>query len=234
MSNESLHAASCTRDLSPRQPLSLERDFPKSGKAPLSILQLNNEGWTTAKREVLQHVAAVHDANVVLIQETHQQTEDQLKLYGFTLADRTFSAHHGIATFVKNSFTFTHVGNSEDEEPSEWHTILIDDTQITNIYHPPPAALDAALLPNISSQSILAGDFNCRPKNLRYTDSNRNGEALADWASNNNLLILYDPKQPACFHSGRWNRGTNPDSAICTEIAGTAPVRTVLQKFPKC
>ena len=39
---------------------------------------------------------------------------------------------------------------------------------------------------------------------------------LANWAITNNLLTLYDPKQPASFISGGWQCGTNPDLTSTT------------------
>ena len=52
---------------------------------------------------------------------------------------------------------------------------------------------------------------------------------LANWAATNNLLTLYDPKQP--FISGRWQRETNPDLTFSTQIYETTPERYILEKF---
>ena len=56
---------------------------------------------------------------------------------------------------------------------------------------------------------------------------------LANWAATNNLLTLYDPKQPTSFISGRWQLGTNPDLTFSTQIYGTTPERYILERFPK-
>ena len=186
-----------------------------------------------AKREILQQLAAEHTANTILVQETHQTTQEHLKLHGFLLADHIPSKHHGIATFIKNNINFSHIGNSEEEDPTEWIAIKIGHVEITNVYHPPPAIFDPSCLPAVSEQFILSGDLNCRHETWGYPNANSNGENLANWVSLNNLVTLFDPKQPASFHSGRWNRGTNPDIAFCTQLHGITPVRSVLGRFPR-
>ena len=116
---------------------------------------------------------------VVLVQETHQTDSDKLKLYGYTLADFIPSAHHGIATFIRNSVPFVHVGSSGEDEPTQWSIIEINNIQVVNLYHPPSSALDTSCLPAVSSQFIIAGDFNCRHETWGYPNSNTDGENLA-------------------------------------------------------
>ena len=224
------NAGSCPHS---RGPSSSGRESVDSGKKPLNILQINVEGWTSAKREVLQKLVSDKSCMVVLVQETHQTNSDKLKLYGFTLADFIPSAKHGIATFIRNSVPFVHVGNSDEDDPTQWTIIEIDNIQVVNLYHPPSSALDTSRLPTVSTHFIIAGDFNCRHESWGYPDSNIDGENLAAWCAINSLYTLFDPKQPASFHSGRWNRGTNPDIAFCTKINGTTPAREVLNLFPR-
>ena len=91
------YAASCTQNHSP----SLSgREAIASADELLVILQLNVEGWTAAKRELIQTMTCEMKVTVVLIQETHKTMTDQLKLYRFTLAGHIPREHHGIATFV--------------------------------------------------------------------------------------------------------------------------------------
>ena len=70
------------------------KDAPSSGRAViptvenqgLSVLQLNAEGLTNAKLEVIRQLADSNQVAVVLLQETHRPTDDNLKLPGFLLA----------------------------------------------------------------------------------------------------------------------------------------------------
>ena len=152
------------KDTSKKPPFS-GRETTVSGKDPLVILQINIEGWTLAKREVLENLAAGHQATVVMVQETHQTNQDRLKLAGFILTDFILSAHHGIATFVKNLLPFKTSNKSLDEEPTQWSSIELQHINIINLYYPPSAILDVSKLPVISTDTILTGDFNCRHTN---------------------------------------------------------------------
>jgi len=78
---------------------------------------------------------------MVVVQEMHVTKQDQLKLDGFTLANCTLSAHHGIATFIKNQIGFTHTDNSNEKNPTKWVSVKVENTSIMNIYHPPLAVL---------------------------------------------------------------------------------------------
>ncbi|CAG0890276.1 unnamed protein product [Cyprideis torosa] len=98
-------------------------------KDDLIILQLNIEGWTTAKREVLEVVTKRNDCHVVLVQETHQQGPQKLLLSGFNLADYIPDNHHGIATFVRNDIPFSLVTKANPQDATQWSTIQIGDTQ---------------------------------------------------------------------------------------------------------
>ena len=61
-----------------------------------------------------------------------------------------------------------------------------------------------------------------------------NGECLPGWASIYNLALLYNQKDSASFHSGRWNSGTNPDLAFASaDLDSRLTDRRVLEKFPK-
>ena len=92
-------------------------------------------------------------------------------------------------------------------------------------------AFDFPLFPYLC---LYAGDFNCPHADWGYGANSVNGECLADWASINNLAVLYNPKDSANFHSGRWNSGTNPDLAFASaDLDSCLPDRRVLEKFPK-
>ena len=111
-SNDS-SVASCTQNHSP----SLSgREAVASGNELLIILQINVEGWTAAKWDLIQKMTREMKVTVVLIQETHQTMTDQLKLYGFTLAGHIPREHHGIATFVRSFISFSLVGYSNAGE----------------------------------------------------------------------------------------------------------------------
>ena len=78
-----------------------------SGNEPIAILQINAEGWTRPKSEILQNICEKRKISVVLVEETHQQEPSAVKLYRYTLAHFSSSPVQGIATFVRNSIRFS-------------------------------------------------------------------------------------------------------------------------------
>ena len=66
--------------------------------------------------------------------------------------------------------------------------------------------------------------------NFAVTD----GECLVAWASLNGVVPLYDPKNVANFHSGRWNTGTNPDLTFVSVVPDSpVPDKRILETFPR-
>ena len=61
-----------------------------------TLMQINVEGLTKAKREVIQHLAQKHRAVGILLQETHSTKDEQLQIPGFIAA--IHHPKHGIAT----------------------------------------------------------------------------------------------------------------------------------------
>ena len=65
-------------------------------------------------------------------------------------------------------------------------------------------------------------------------DTNEDVSCLATWAAGGNLSLLYDPKGPASFLSGRWKLEINPDLAFASSSDDDQlPCRRVLEKLPK-
>ena len=104
---------------------------------------------------------------------------------------------------------------------------------IVNIYKPPPTRLTPTLLPSFGNQCMYAGYFNGQHSEWGHHMCSADGDALIAWASANNLTLLYDPKEPASFHSQGWNSDTNPDLAFAHTADTGIPTRRVLDKFPR-
>ena len=111
--------------------------------------------------------------------------------------------------------------------------IRIENTTIVNVYHPPPGTSDITSLPTPTENFIAAKDLNHGHESWRYPYSSFNEKNFANWATTNNLLTLYDLKQPASCISGRWQRGTNPDLTFSTQIYETTPERYIMERFPR-
>ena len=96
----------------------------------LSVFQLHAEGLTNAKLEVIRQLADSNQVDVVLLQETHRTTDDNLKLPGFLLAGSIPSKHHGMATFVKTGITWSAVKRSPPDSNIEWLVTEVQETTL--------------------------------------------------------------------------------------------------------
>ena len=226
--------------LEPRETPSLGRgDQPSPGsivkkyRRP-TILQLNIEGLTAGKMDVLHHLAKQFEALVILLQETHCTCVDKLVLPNFALAGSTLSRKHGIATFVYEQLQWTVISQSTSTSETEWLCVDIDGYKIINVYKPPPTCLQISDIPVFPHPCLYAGDFNSPHTDWGYSSNSADGTCLAAWAISNNLALLYNPKDAASFVSGRWNTGTNPDLAFASgSLDSQLPDRRVLEKFPR-
>ena len=91
------------------------------------ILQLNAEGLTRAKRDHIRdhirHLADIHYANTILLQEAHCTDEEKLTIEGFKIIDLIPSKYHGIATYTCDGITSKSIQKSPEGNPIEWITI---------------------------------------------------------------------------------------------------------------
>jgi len=67
-----------------------------------------------------------------------------------------------------------------------------------------------------------------------YSSSNKEGEMLSNWASCNDLALVYDLKQKGTFVSARWQREYSPDLCWVSSVCGHPQPATssVLGNFP--
>ena len=66
-----------------------------------TLMQINVEGLTKAKREVIQHLTQKHRAVGILLQETHSTKDEQLHIPGFNIIAAIHHPKHGIATYAR-------------------------------------------------------------------------------------------------------------------------------------
>ena len=102
----------------------------------LSILQLNIEGLTASKKNVLHHLAIQLEAFVILLQEAHCISAEKLVLTNYQLAGFSLSRKHGLATFVHERLKWTLYDQSPTASETEWLCVDVDGYKIVNIYKP--------------------------------------------------------------------------------------------------
>ena len=106
-----------------------------------NILQLNVEGLSTSKINVIEQLAYKNKALVILLQETHCPSRDKLVIPNYILAGHNPSRKHGLATFVHERLTWKLVNQSPQDSEIEWLCIEVEDHYIVNVYKPPPSQL---------------------------------------------------------------------------------------------
>ena len=106
-----------------------------------SILQLNIEGLTASKINVLHHLAIQLEAFVILLQETQCTSAEKLVLTNYQLAGFSLSRKHGLAMFVHERLKWTLYDRSPTTSETEWLCVDVDGYKIVNIYKPPPTRL---------------------------------------------------------------------------------------------
>ena len=105
------------------EPTTRQTPFSGRGDVPLSghtvnkfrrpeVMQLNIEGLTESKMNVLHHLAVLYEALVILLQETHCTCADKLTIPGFALAGSSLSRKHGLDMLVHDRRKWTLVDQS--------------------------------------------------------------------------------------------------------------------------
>ena len=70
----------------------------------LRILQLNVEGFTATKLDIVERLATQHNVTIILLQETHCQTVGKLVIDNYELAGYTASRRHGLASLSEKTY----------------------------------------------------------------------------------------------------------------------------------
>jgi len=122
------------------------------------IAQINVEGLTRAKADILGKRFA--DMDVLVLQETHipDGETNRLKINGFHLMHHIGHNKHSLATYVSQNKSFLDIEQMAGNE----HTVGIRIGYLTifNVYKPPPSKWAAAVLPVSEHPVIYIGDFN--------------------------------------------------------------------------
>ena len=112
-----------------------------------AIFQLNIEGLTASKMNVLYYLAAQRETLVIRLQDTHCTSAQRLLLPDYQLAGFSFSRNHGLAMFVHKRLKWTLFDQSPPTSETEWLFVDADGYKIVNVYKPPPIRLQVSDLP---------------------------------------------------------------------------------------
>lgn len=98
-----------------------------------SVMQLNVEGLTRAKCEVIAEIARKHAIWVILLEETHSRIDNNINIFGFYLIAAIHDRHHGLATLTKDGIPSSLLALFQDSD-LQWIAIKIDELTIVNVY----------------------------------------------------------------------------------------------------
>lgn len=200
----------------------------------IRILQLNIEGISAAKREILAAICSTEKVDIICLQEVHAEADiprSRLKIENYDLVAFTGHRQHGRATYVRSDIADAELV----ESAALFDTIRVGSYKITNVYKPPPTDWTNAALPAHQHPAIYVGDFNSHHATWGYERADSNGDWLMEWSSQLNLSLVIELKQKRSFHSARWNRDYSPDLCWVTSYNGQ-PLQTsvqVLDDFPR-
>lgn len=205
----------------------------------IRICQINIEGISRSKCQVLHQILSQNEIDVVAIQETHAADEEQLshrgKIPGYHLVGATYHHAYGVATYARTTIENASLCSSFIDNDIHKVTIKIGDVTISNIYKPPATSWPPQVIATAPHPAVYLGDFNSHHTQWKYRDSDENGEKLASWAEANNLYLVFDAKDRGTFKSAAWRQEYNPDLCFVTTNEDRLPLRTsrqVLQDFP--
>ncbi|XP_072381681.1 uncharacterized protein [Diabrotica undecimpunctata] len=203
------------------------------------ICHLNIEGISRSKCEYLQKVLIENNIDVIAIQETHVENEEQIlargRIRGYDLLGATYHPAYGVATYVRNKIENAHVCSTSDINNIHTVTIQIGEITISNIYKPPAVLWPPHVIHAHPHPSVYVGDFNSHHELWKYRQSDQNGEALLNWSEEVDTYLVFDAKDQGTFRSAVWKREYNPDLCFVSTNEKNQPLatsRTVLPDFP--
>ena len=167
---------------------------------------------TKAKREVIQHLAQKHRAVGILLQETHSTKDEQLQIPGFNIIAAIHHPKHGITTYMLDRMYRNVAQHRSTTMDCCVYRRSNDNKRVQASEH---SFFNIAAAVHVYP-AIYAGDFECQHTLLGYRNDTTDGTMLNNWASNLDLTLLYENRQPNSFCSGRWQTQTNPDLAFTT------------------
>ena len=100
--------------------------------------QLNTNGHTASKINIINELAYKNKALVIILQKTHCMTADKLAIPDFLLAGSVLSRKQCLAMFVHEQLEWTLVNQSLEQSETEWLCKDFAGCKIINIYKPPP------------------------------------------------------------------------------------------------
>ena len=192
-------------------------------------MSFNVQGFSSTKAELLSDLKL----DVLCIQETHRCDENPPLIPGMHLIIAHGSAKHGSAIFAKDKSIIMESKNHY-ENGMEILRIETTNLSITSVYKPPPTPFHwPHNFPQTSKATVVIGDFNSHSTSWGYEETNEDGLAVEEWATNLNLTILHNAKDQPSFNSARHKKGYNPDLTFASSRHTDNFEKTIGDPIPK-
>ena len=119
------------------------QDFQAVGPA-IRLLQLNVEGLSAAKRNIICELAHSHNIDIICLQETHVEDDiaDRFTIPDFDLICYDLHAKHGRATYVRSNVTDT----VSVQSTVHCDVMRFGNIHIANVYKSPNEKWDRGVL----------------------------------------------------------------------------------------
>jgi hypothetical protein len=169
-------------------------------ESTLKICHINIEGIFISKSEYLAHLMHDEDIDIVAVQETHAESEENLRrrgtIPGYSLIGAVYSNVHGIATYVKASFSKFRALYKDHSHNVHTLAVKVDRTIVVNVYQPPSSSWSNVPHKLFPHPAIYVDDFNSHNQ-LWGFDADGNRFPV------NKLQLIYHPKDKGTFKSVR-------------------------------
>lgn len=153
------------------------------------------EGISRAKCDLLHKILIDYDVDVLAIQETHTETEDQLRsrarIPGYELIGATYNRSYGTATYIRNTIENATLKRASTSNNIHEITIQVGEITVNNIYKPPLAPWPQHVIQPFLHPAVYIGDFNSHHTKWKYRENYLNGESLMDWSDEHNLYLVF-------------------------------------------
>ncbi|XP_072392207.1 uncharacterized protein [Diabrotica undecimpunctata] len=138
------------------------------------------------------------------------------KIPGYDLLGATYDRVYRVATYVRSNIENAALIATSTENNIHEVTVKIGNVIIANIYKPPAITWPVQVLNPYEYPAIYVGDFNSHHEMWKYSDTDRTGTSLVEWAKEHGARLLFDAKDRGTFRSAVWRREYNPDLCFVT------------------
>lgn len=215
-----------------------ENNFRHLGPS-VRVCVINVEGISRSKSDYLSKLANESHIDIIMTQETHTSSMEALnsrgKIGGYVLVGAELHEKYGTAVYRSTRTQGVSLLESSSASNISLTTVKVNDLTLVNVYKPPNIPWPSTVMKTNQHPAVYCGDFNSHSTEWGYQMNDHQGEQIMDWSSNNDLKLIFDPKEKGTFHSARWNQDYNPDLCFVSANEEGIPLmvtRSVLNTFP--